>query len=250
MGFWPVTKRVIKDAELVLIILDARMPELSINKELERVLEYYQKPYVYVFNKIDLVSEEALKKLKSEYKNAFFVSGTKNIDIGLLKRGLLIELKRMKSKENLIGVVGYPNTGKSAVINALAKSDKAKVSRIAGTTRGMQWINAGALRVIDSPGVVPFEDREIKLAVLGAKNPEKLKDPIKAVFEMIRTFKKTNKESFRINYGIEDIEGMDEQEIFWEIGRRKGFLKKGGEVDENRTAMTILRDWQAGKLKV
>ncbi len=250
MGYWPIVNKVLMDADIILLILDARMPELSRNKELEEKVERYKKQIVYVFNKIDLISKESLNKLKKQFPDAFFVSGSKNIAIKGLKVNLYILGKKMKLSEPRVGVVGYPNVGKSAIINALAHRAKAKVSVMAGTTKGIQFIKAGNLRILDSPGVVPFEDNEVKLGVLGAKNPEKIKNLDKVAFAIIKNFVEVNKEALERFYGIKIENGEDEYEIILKIGRKKYFLIKGGRVDEHRTVLQIIKDWQRGRLKI
>ena len=248
MGFWPVVKRVVKDSDIILLIGDVRMPELSFNPKLREMIAFHGKQLVVVFTKEDLVSSNYLNSVKEKYKDAFFVSGTQNRGISRLKVHLMIMAKRFKIKEPRIGVVGYPNVGKSAIINALAKREKAKVSKRAGTTRGIQRIKAGSLLVLDSPGVIPFEDKEISLGVLGAKDPEKLRNVERAAFEIIKIFLDYNRKSLEDLYGIK-IEGGDYSSIFEEIGRKKGFLLKGGIVDERRVAFLILKDWHKGKLR-
>lgn len=248
MGFWPVVKRVVKDSDIILEILDARMPEMSRNNALESMVKRHKKHLIMVFTKKDLVSQSYIMGLRKDYPDAYFVSGSKNIGISKLKRGILILAKRLKVPKPKIGVVGYPNMGKSAVINALAKRTRAKVSRVAGTTRGIQWIKAGSLLILDSPGVVPFEISELKLGVLGAKNPEKLKKSEHVAFAIIKNFVDRNKKALEDFYKIK-AEG-DEDDILLAIGRKRGFLAKGGEVDENRTILQIIRDWQKGKLRI
>lgn len=250
MGYWPVVKKVVKDSDVVLFVLDARMPEMSFNKELEKMVVKYGKEFVLVFNKIDLIPRRRLERLKRKFPDSFFVSGSKNIGMSRLKIGLLIRAKRNGILEPKIGVVGYPNTGKSSIINALAKSAKAKVSSSAGTTRNIQWIKAGSLKILDSPGVVPLEDREVSLGILGSKNPEKLKKPEKVVFNIIEMFVKSNINKLEEFYGIKVEKGEDVYEIMLKIGRRKQFLQKGGKVDENRTMFQIISDWQKGKLRI
>ncbi len=249
MGFWPVTKRVVKDSDVVLLILDVRMPEFFRNRGLERIVEFHKKKIIYVFNKIDIVSPEYLNSVKAKYPDAFYVSGTKNIGINELKRSLLILSKRMKIDNPKIGIVGYPNVGKSAVINALAKRARAKVSKRAGTTKGIQWIKAGSLFVLDSPGVVPFDDSEKRLGVMGAKNIEKIKNVEKVAYEIIRMLLRYNKEIFENLYGIK-ITGGDLDLLLEQIGKKKRFLLKGGIVDERRAALLIVKDWHEGKLRV
>ena len=248
MGYWPVVKKVVKDSDIILLIGDARLPEISQNKELEEMVSKYGKKLVLAFTKIDLVSEKYLDFIKEKYKDkeALFVSGTQNIGIAKLKEVLIITGKRMGIKEPKIGVVGYPNVGKSAVINALAKRASAKVASYAGTTRGIQWIRAGSLLVLDSPGVVPFEDNEAILGVLGAKNPEKLRNVEKVGLEIVKMFFNYDK---RILEELYEIKIEDPDNALEEIGRKKGLLLKGGIADEKRAAMQILRDWQKGRLR-
>ncbi|PXY71236.1 hypothetical protein CXX78_00415 [Candidatus Parvarchaeota archaeon] len=247
MGYWPIVEKVIAESDFVLVVLDARMPEISENKGVFKMLKKHRKESFRIFTKIDLASEEVINKLRKEHPKAFFVSGIKNLGISNLKRSLLIEAKRKKISYPLIGIVGYPNVGKSAIINALSKRQKAKISRVAGTTKGIQWIKAGSLKIMDSPGIVPIEDNELKLGILGAKNPEKLKNLEKVSIGIIKIFIKNNSEKLENFYGVK-INGKDAYEIFQEIGKSRKFLIKGGEIDENRTSLQIIRDWQSGKL--
>ncbi len=245
MGFWPVVKHVIKNTDIVLEIVDARMPYLSRNKSLEKMINFHKRKYIIVFNKIDLVPKDKLEELRDNYKFAFFVSGVKNIGLKSLKTHLLIEAKKL-GREIRVGVIGYPNVGKSAVINALGKRARAKVARLAGTTKGIQWIKVSDILILDSPGVVPIGDTETKLGMMGAKNPEKIKNLQKIVFALMREL---GNEVLEKNYGIKIEEKDDEQDILEKIGLKRGFLVKGGKVDENRTCMSILREWQKGKLR-
>jgi ribosome biogenesis GTPase A len=246
MGYWPVVKKVLKDSTVVVVVGDARLPQLSLNKELKRRIRQYGKKSVLVFNKIDLLSNRALKNLKKNFKSALFVSGVKNIGISKLKTELMIIGKKEKVEEIYVGVVGYPNIGKSSIINALAKRARAKTSKKAGTTRGIQWIRAGSLRVLDSPGVVPFDDNEVKLGLLGAKNPEKMRNPEKVALAIISELRGVNEESLEEYYGTK----FGEEEVLITIGKVKGFLLKGGIVDERRTALFVIKDWFKGKLRV
>jgi ribosome biogenesis GTPase A len=249
MGFWPVVKRVLKDSDIVIMVVDARLPKLSFNKEIKRRIRQYKAEMLIVVNKIDLLSRKAMKNLRRDFKDAVFVSGINNIGISKLKSELFIIGKRKKLDQIRIGVVGYPNTGKSSIINALAKRAKAKVSGRAGTTRGIQWIKAGCLRILDSPGVIPLDDSEIKLGLLGAKNPERLKNPEKVALRILSELKDIYCESLEDCYGV-CFEGKEVYDGFLEIGKKKGFLLKGADIDERRTALFIIRDWYKGKLSV
>lgn len=239
--------KAIKDADVVLFVLDARMPELSRNRDLEGKIKESGKEVILVFNKIDIISREALTKLKKENPSAFFVSGGKNLEMSRLRRKLQIMAKKLPYEKLEIGVVGYPNVGKSSLTNALSRSAKTEVSSKAGTTKGNQWAVSNQFKIIDSPGVIPIEDDEVKLGILGAKNPEKLKNPELVATEIIKIFVNSGLSKLEKFYEFQ-AEGADEYEIMLQIGRAKKLLKKGNEVEENRTAMMIIRDWQSGRL--
>lgn len=251
MGFLDIAEKIIDDADVVAMVLDARMPEISYNPAIKDMAERKGKKLILIFNKIDLISEEHMKLLKQRNKGAFFVSGTKNLGLRKLKTSLLIMAKKMKMETIKVGIVGYPNIGKSAIINALSHRSRALVSSVAGTTKGEQWVKAGALRIIDSPGVIPFRDNdEIKLGILGAKNPERLKNSDLVAMAIIDKFVSENKKALEDYYEIEIIEGMESYDILGEIGKKRNLLLKGGITDERRTAILIIRDWQTGKLKI
>ena len=250
MTYWGIVKDIVRKADIVLAVLDARMPELSRNEDLEGLVIRSKKKLFLVFNKIDLVSKEHLTFLRKRYQKAFFVSGPKNIGINKIKISILIAAKRDSIENPVVGVVGYPNVGKSAIINALAHRAKAVMSPIAGTTRGVQIVNAGSLKVLDSPGVFPYEDDEVKLGVLAAKNPDSLKNPHLVASEIIKLFLYSNKKALEDFYGFKIDENLDSYEVMLLIGQERKFLLKGGITDENRTSMQIIRDWQKGKLRI
>lgn len=250
MGFWPVVRHVVQNSDIVVLIVDARMPRLSRNEELERAVLRYRKQLVTVFNKIDLIPQKELLHLRELYPEAFFVSGNKNIGLKKLKEGLFIIAKRYTDSEPKIGVVGYPNVGKSSVINALAKRARAKVSNVAGTTKGVQWIRAGGLLVSDTPGVIPIDDSAITLGMWGAKNPEKLKFPEIAAYALIAHLRRTRSlRSLETAYNIR-FSASDSETVLQELGKKRGFLKKGGIIDERRTAIQLLREWQKGVIRI
>lgn len=250
MSFWIAAKHVISDADIILFVLDARMPEISLNEELKRFLYLKRKEIVFVYNKIDLVNSNTLAELKKKHSDGSFVSGTNNTNVSALKKRLLILGKKLGLNKIRVGVVGYPNTGKSAIINALAHRARAKVAHYAGTTKGPQWVKVGGqLQVIDTPGVIQFDDKEAKLGLMAAKNPEKLKRPERTAHQIIQMCLATNKKALEDFYGVKIGKESDE-EILEMIGRRRGFLLKGGIVDENRTLKQVIFDWQRGRLKV
>jgi len=247
MGYWQDAMKAIKDADLVLLVIDARLPELSRNEDLERKLFESDKKTIIVFNKSDLISESKLAELKKKNKKAHFVSATEKEGLTKLRTEIIIEAKKRGVKIE-VGVVGYPNVGKSALTNALTRGSKSKVSSSAGTTKGVQWASSNQMKIIDSPGVIPFEDDEVKLGVLGAKNPDKLKDPEGVALAIVKIFLDNDRSVLERHYKIK-ISGEDEYEILLQIGKARKLLKKGGVVDENRTSKMIIKEWQVGKIK-
>ena len=90
MSFWNAVRRVLDESDIILLVLDARMPDLTRNREVEEKVLRSSKELAIVFNKIDLISSAALKKLREQYKEYFFVSARNNIGFSKLKIGLLI----------------------------------------------------------------------------------------------------------------------------------------------------------------
>jgi ribosome biogenesis GTPase A len=133
----------------------------------------------------------------------------------------------------------------------LAHRKKVKVSKKAGTTHGIHWIKASdEIKLIDSPGVIPLrEDDDIRYGLIGAKDTERLKDSEIVADSIIKLFMKNNKRAFEYFYGIQ-IEKEDYDSVISQLGKKKSFLIKGGKIDENRTAVLIVKDWQQGRLKL
>jgi len=247
--YWQVIQNIIDDSNIVLEILDARMPEISRNEEIESAVKNSGKQLILVLNKADLVSEnnlrKRLKKLQKQYPT-FVISNTQKLGTKRLREYLISQTKNKLSR---IGVLGYPNTGKSSVINSIILKHKAKVTSTAGTTHGQQWINfTKNLQIIDSPGVIPLkENDEIRLALIGSKNIDKIRYLELVVHQIIKLFDyKTQIEKL---YGIK-INSDNPDDIIEQIGIKKKFLKKGGLVDTGRTSIQIIRDWQSGKLRL
>ena len=164
MGFWPVVLNVLRNSDVVVLLIDARMPEISRNTEiLEKVKSMHKKRLILVFNKSDLIRISEINKLKKEYPNAFFISASKKTGVKKLKEALDNMAENFERESLRVGVVGYPNIGKSTLINILAPTAKAKVSSVSGTTKKTSWSRVGKLRIMDSPGVIPFADKKVQI---------------------------------------------------------------------------------------
>lgn len=248
MGYWGVVNNSLKNADVILLIIDSRVPKESINTEVVRKAKLLGKEVIFVFNKTDLVSKNSLEKLRIKYKDSFFVNINNRKSILEIYEYLKEKSKNYK-KSLRVAIVGYPNVGKSSILNIIAPKTRAKVSAISGTTKKTQWIRLGNIRFMDTPGVIPRYDSKTKLGITASKDAHKLKNPEKVAYEIIKILKNKNpialKEYYRINFDNEN----DEYDIFYKIGLQKKFLIKGGEIDENRTAIKIIEDWQKGKIK-
>ncbi len=277
--YWKSIRRIITESDLVLEILDARLIELSRNEEVERLISEINRPVIYVANKADLADKgdikEQIQKLQGEGKYIVFVSTKKPKTIRLLlyiirkvfrKHGKATVPERMKGEPKtthriakadiVISILGYPNVGKSSLINALAHKKKAKVSKKAGTTHGIHWIRMNdEIKLIDTPGVIPLKrEDEIRYGLIGARDNETLKNPDIVAYAVIKYFIKENKRAFERLYNIEitdeEIKEQDVYSIVLKVARKRHFLLKGGIPDENRTIALIVRDWQEGKLRL
>ena len=250
--FWRVVDDVIYESDVLLEIVDARMPNLTRNKKVENKIQRKRKSFILVLNKCDLITKEMRKNfLKNiNLRKVVFFSCKKRIGIRELKEMIFDMARRRRYWDKIkVGVVGYPNTGKSSVINTLTCRSAAKISPIAGLTRGVQWIKGeGKLMFFDTPGVIPmYEKDETEQALMSVIDPNKLENPDLAAMAIIQLFLENNKKSLEKFYDVK-IETNDTFEILLEIGKRKNFLWKGEKVDEVRTAFTIIRDWQKGNL--
>ena len=250
--YWKNVEAVIRQSNVVLEVIDARIPDLTRNERIEEITKRQRKPLIIVVNKCDLITEEMRDRILDDFKFKKFVLVATKTRYGIQKlKDMINELVKKRRRQKIInvGIVGYPNTGKSSLINTLSKKSKTRISSIAGFTRGIQWIAGDEnLRFLDTPGVIPFSMKdEIQQALISIIDPNKLVNPDLVAMRIIDLFVKFNKKYFENFYNI-IINDEDSLEIIFKIGRKKNFLKKGSEVDDSRTAIMIIYDWQRGKL--
>ena len=245
---------IIEGADIILEVLDARFVEKTRNLDIEKRVKRKGKKLIYVFNKADLIDE---KKFRAEVEISYliphvFISTKEKIGAGFLKRMLKIEAKKLGKKIVNIGILGYPNTGKSSLINFLAGKSAAKISSEAGYTKGIQKIRLSSdLYVLDTPGIIPSyekskESREMtaKHSQIGAITWDKTKNPDMVVFKIMKEYPGILEKYYQIS-----AEGNSEI-LIESLGKRLHYLIKGGVVDEMRTAKKILKDWQDGKISI
>jgi len=238
-GFWIVAKKIVRNADVVLEVLDARFPNITRISRLEKMAK---EKLILVINKADLVSQKTLDKIKIEFKNSRYV-----LVSSLNSKNINELIRLLKGK---VAVIGYPNTGKSTLINKLSSGGRALTSSESGFTKGKQLI-AGkrGVMLMDTPGIVPFEDRdEIRLGLVSGISPSKLEDPDVVATKLIQMFKKNNPEEFERQYNVDM--SLDSYSILLEIGKKRHMLLKKGEIDERRASISLLEDWHKGKIKL
>lgn len=242
--FWKHVNPVLQQADLILEVLDARFIEESRNPEIEAKIRQQGKQIIYVINKCDLVNVEKLKEMigmKQHLQPSTFISSTDKLGTTILKKKIL-ELSRGKSVT--VAVVGYPNVGKSSVINALAGRKAARTSPQSGFTHGVQRIRVGPkIVLLDTPGVFPWKEKDDwKHAVMGAVDYAKVKDPEAIVLKLIGHYQ------LAIT-GFYGVAGSGPEEILENVARRRQRLRTGGVPDTEAAARIILKEWQRGKIK-
>ncbi|KAM6295917.1 nucleolar GTP-binding protein 2 isoform 2-T2 [Aegotheles albertisi] len=250
---WGELYKVIDSSDVVVQVLDARDPMGTRSPHVESYLkkEKHWKHLIFVLNKCDLVPTWATKRwvavLSQEYPTLAFHASLTNP----FGKGAFIQLLRQfgklhsDKKQISVGFIGYPNVGKSSVINTLRSKKVCNVAPIAGETKVWQYITLmRRIFLIDCPGVVyPSGDTETDIVLKGVVQVEKIKSPedhIGAVLERAKP------EYIRKTYKIDSWE--DTQDFLEKLAARTGKLLKGGEPDTQTVSKMVLNDWQRGRI--
>lgn len=243
--FWRHVNIVIRQADIIIEVLDARNIYESRNIEIERKVKKLRKKILYVINKCDLVeNKEELERWKIKLRPSIFISSKDHLGTTILKKKIL-EMSR--GKEVVVGVLGYPNVGKSSLINALSGRGAAKTSSESGFTKGIQKIRVdNKILVIDTPGVLPYKEKaEFKHGKLGAISYSKIKNPEYVALNFIEENKDLVVDYYNLN-----VKKTDEaDDILEKLALKFKRLQKGGKPDLEATSRTLLKDWQTGKIK-
>ncbi len=243
VNFWKVVDSVIYEADVILMVVDARMIEQTRNLEIEQKVSAAGKELITVINKADLVDKNLLEPYKQKLHPCTFVSAQKFF--GMTKLRHLI-LRYGKGDQIVVGVVGYPNTGKSSVINALKGRSSAGVSPKSGFTTGRQEIKVdNKIRIIDTPGVLAQSDEKTNEILTITASRTEVKDPDIAAYKLIEI----HRSKIIDHYNLFD-QGEDEEAILEQIAMRLNKKLKGGKPDSLTAAKMLLQEWQKGKIRL
>ncbi|XP_071810057.1 guanine nucleotide-binding protein-like 3 homolog [Asterias amurensis] len=270
-------KKVLEASDIVIQVIDARDPLGSRCPQLEKAVlsAGINKRMILLLNKIDLVPSENvekwLKHLRNEFPTVAFKASTQlqrqnlsqsKVPVTLSTKDLL-QSSRCLGAETLmkllnnycrsadiktavtVGIVGFPNVGKSSVINSLKRSKACNVGSQPGVTKAKQEVQlAKNIKLLDSPGVVmAASNSEVALVLRNCIKIEALDDPISPVQAIL---KRCNKQQIMLHYTIPDFSGVDE--FLGLLARRQGKLKKGGMPNKDKAARGMLMDWNSGRI--
>lgn len=307
-AFDKVYKTILSSADILLYVLDARDPNGTRSREIEQEImaaDSGSKRLILIINKIDLVPPPALKSWLT-YLRRYFPTlplrastpapnaqtfDHKSLTVKGTSETLLRALKTYAHDKQLkrsitVGIIGYPNVGKSSVINALtsclgggtrrSQSTACPVGAEAGITTALREVKLdNKLKLLDSPGIVfpssssssssslatqpsskkQKDDEQARLILLNAIPPKQITDPIPAVTLLLSRLStsQTSLENLLSVYGIPPlvpgVNGDVTTDFLVQVARKRGRLGKGGVPNLTAAAMTVINDWRDGRVQ-
>ena len=266
-GHMAKTKRILSEnlklVDIVIEILDARIPISSKNPDIDKLV--LNKPKIVVLNKSDLadmtVSKKWEKYFKEKGQKVIFVDSLKGIGIRELNKAITELMKEKNERNKQKGrisyvvksmVVGVPNVGKSAFINKIAGKKIAQTGDRPGVTRSKQWVKLNdKIDLLDTPGILwpKFEDMNVglNLAFTGAIKDE-VYDIIEVSCILLEKLNKLYPDLIEKRYKVIDIKDKKGYEILEEIAKKRGCIISGGEIDYTRISAIVLDEFRAGKI--
>ena len=268
-------KQIIEDIKLidvVIEILDARIPISSRNPDMQKIIQ--NKKRIVILNKSDLAEEKETSRWVELYKKNGIKAIIADSNLG---KGIKESLKQIENimeddmekaaskgriKKNIrVMILGIPNVGKSSYINRLSNKKTTIVGNRPGVTRQKQWVRiANNIELLDTPGVLwpKFEDEKValNLSYTGSIKDEIL-ETVEIGFNLLSYLYKNYKLNLIERYKLseeelEELKSEDENEEIYNlmklIGKKRGAVVSGGNVDDDKTAAIILNDFRSGKL--
>lgn len=253
----------LKKVDVVFELVDARIPYSSRNPMIDEVIQ--NKPRVVILNKKDMANLSEISKWEDYFRSKGYYpvavdakhsKGLKQVEQAAIEatkeKFERDKAKGLKPRAIRAMIVGIPNVGKSTLINKLANKAIAKTGNTPGVTKQQQWIKVGkSLQLLDTPGILwpKFEDQTVgkKLSLTGA-----IKDSIVHLDDVaiygLDFFKEHDVEALQKNFNVDVDADAENIEWFDAIGRRRGALQRGNEVDYEAVIELIINDIRNGKL--
>ena len=278
-GHMAKAKRIISEdlkiIDLVIEVIDARIPISSRNPDLNEIVKNKKK--IIILNKSDIADEKQTQKWKDKLTKDNVIAISNNSLNNKKNNEIISTIEKMMKEETEKGlqkgrvgrtirvmILGIPNVGKSSIINRLANRNTQTVGNKPGVTVKNQWIRIGNnIELLDTPGVLwpKFENEKIalNLAFTGTIKDEIL-DNLEIAYELLKFLLENYKENLIQTYKIteEDIdellnnESQAENENIMDvmrlIGRKRGAIISGGNIDENKTANILIKDFRDAKI--
>jgi ribosome biogenesis GTPase A len=268
-GHMAKTRRIMKEClpsvDIVLELLDARIPYSSKNPEIREIVG--EKPKLTVLTKSSLANDKISRAWQKYYEErgerTVIIDSQTGSGLDALERAIREILadkiqkyrdKGMEGRRLKAMIVGIPNVGKSSLINKLAKGVKAKVENRPGVTLTKQWVSTNiGIDLLDMPGVLwpKFEDETVgeNLAMTGAIR-DAILDTEELAMTMCDRLRTSAKDELYARYKLtaDEADVLDAYDLFCLIGKKRGFLASGGEINQTRTAEMLLEEFRSSKI--
>ena len=253
----------VKNVDVVIVLLDARIPYSSQNPEIEQIIK--NKNRIYILNKQDLADPEItakwIKYFRDNGTGAIALNSKTGKNFGTVRAQIEKELKDLLERRQNRGIegakiramlCGIPNVGKSTFINGFAGEQRAKAADKPGVTRGKQWITVDNFELLDMPGVLwrKFENNNVasNLAFIGSIKDDIL-DIETLAMSLIDQLRNIYPEMLMERYKLTEADmEMDNYDVLRKIARKRGMLLPGNEENTERAAIMLCDEFRASKL--
>ncbi len=266
-GHMAKTRRLIEEnismIDVVVEILDARIPYSGRNPNFDDIIK--NKPRLILLNKFDLADKNVSNKWIEWYKNQGItvipISCASGMGINkiqpeaerIMADKIARDKERGRNRTIKLMMIGIPNVGKSSLINRLIGKAGAKTGDRPGVTKGKQWFRIkSGLEFLDTPGILPtkFDDQELakRLAYTGAIKDEIMNTELLS-YSLLEYLRDNYAGLLSARYKLtDDISGMEGYEILEYIGKKRGFVISGGEIDTERAANILFDEFRGAKI--